>query len=191
MRLGRKWGAVLLPTVIAFCGPAVQVRTVANPAANLSRLHTYRIMSNPRWRGQRPLRIDDPMLENSIVNRNLREDLRRGFEQKGYVVDDVNPDFMVAYYASAREKLDITYYDYGYAWWPRWWDGGRDAPAAQAIPYTEGTVIIDVVDPRSHELLWRGSGVATVSDDVQQYMKDMDQTVAAILEKFPRARMHA
>ena len=53
--------------------------------------------------------------------------------------------------------------------------------------YTQGTVIVDVVDPSTRELLWRGQGVATVSDDEAQYEQDLWKTVQAVLEKFPRA----
>jgi len=48
-------------------------------------------------------------------------------------------------------------------------------------------VIVDVVDPNTRELLWRGQGVAAVSDDEAKYEQDLWKTVTAILEKFPRA----
>jgi hypothetical protein len=47
--------------------------------------------------------------------------------------------------------------------------------------------IIDVLDPRTKELLWRGQGVARVSDDEPQCEQDLWKTVTAILEKFPPA----
>jgi len=45
-----------------------------------------------------------------------------------------------------------------------------------------------VLDPRTKELLWRGQGVARVSDDEPQYEQELWKTVTAILEKFPQAR---
>ncbi len=53
--------------------------------------------------------------------------------------------------------------------------------------YTEGSVIVDVVNPKTKELLWRGQGVARVSDDPNVYAKELEQTVNAILKKFPHA----
>ena len=110
------------------------------------------------------------MLVNSISNRALRADLAQEFAGLGYVASDSNPDFCVAYYASTNQKLDVTYWDYGYAWRPRWWSGwgrrwGRgwggdwgiqSGPAV--TQYTEGTVIVDVIDPKTKDLLWRGQG---------------------------------
>ncbi len=51
--------------------------------------------------------------------------------------------------------------------------------------YTQGTVIVDVFDPKNKELLWRGQGVAAVSDNQDQYVQELQATVAAILAKFP------
>ena len=53
--------------------------------------------------------------------------------------------------------------------------------------YTQGTVIVDVIDPKTMDLLWRGQGVATVSDDEAEYERELKKTVAAIVDKFPGA----
>lgn len=121
------------------------------------------------------------MLANSITNRELVNDLTRAFESRGYVVNATNPDFTVAYYASTREKLNLDTWNYGYYWrrFPRQY--------ATVTEYTEGTVIVDVVDPVTKELLWRGQGVSPVSNDPAKYASELNKTVTAILEMFPAA----
>jgi len=174
---------------LAACA-SVDVRTATSPDANLGALHTFNVMPNPEQRQASPPSGNDPMLVNSISNRALRADLVKGLQGRGYVLAD-NPDFMVAYYASATQKLDVSYWDYGYSFYPRWWGGvgpGWGAGDPTVTQYTQGTVIVDVVDPRTKELLWRGSGVATVSDDQAKYEQDLWKTVTAVLEKFPQAR---
>jgi hypothetical protein len=168
---------------------SVDVRTVTSPDANLGALHTFTVMTNPKPTSPAAPSADNPMLVNSISNRALRADLVKAFENRGYVRSD-NPDFAVAYYASTKEKLNISYWDYGYAYYPRWWGGwgpGFGGYAPTATEYTQGTVIVDVVNPSTKELLWRGQGVAAVSDNEAQYEQDLWKTVTAILEKFPRA----
>jgi hypothetical protein len=161
------------------CAPSVNVRTQVAPDASLAGRRTFTILPVP------PRRVDvasaasdDPMLATSITNRALVDDLTRAFQARGYVLS-ANPDFTVAYYASTREKLDITTWNYGYSWrrWPRY---------ADVTQYTEGTVIVDVIDPATKELLWRGQGVSAVSNDPAKYTRDLDKTVTAILNKFPR-----
>ncbi len=53
--------------------------------------------------------------------------------------------------------------------------------------YTEGSLIVDVINPTTKQLVWRGRGVAFVSDDERQYEADLAKTVTAILDKFPSA----
>jgi hypothetical protein len=171
--------------VLASCAP-VRVETVVSPDAGLGRLRTFAVLPVPRLRPGRRLPEDHPMLINSISYRVLRNELRNAFEDRGYVEAGTRPDFNVAYYASTREKLDVTWWDYGYVWRPRWWAGwGRGRPVATV--YTEGTVIVDVVDATSHELLWRGRGVATVSRDPERYRQNLREIVEAIVQEFPLA----
>ncbi len=177
---------------LAACGSAIQVRTAISPDAGLSEMRTFKILPTPSPRiATQSMRDNDPMLVNSISNRALRADLRQGFEKRGYVVNDSTPDFCVAYYASTNQVLDLTAWDYGYPLRPRWWRGWAPRFGGMYAPlvtqYTQGTVIVDVFDSKSKELLWRGQGVATVSDNQQQYVQELEQTVTAILEKFPDA----
>jgi len=168
---------------------SVDVRTATSPDANLVGLRTFSIMQHARWQAQGEPSGNDPMLVNSISNRALRADLIKGFEDRGYALSDATPDFTVAYYASTKQQLDVTYWDYGYPYYPRWWGWNGDfGPYGPTVTqYTQGTVIVDVLDPNTKELLWRGQGVARVSDDEAQYEQDLWKTVTAILDKFPRA----
>jgi len=167
---------------------SVDVRTVTSPHADLVALRTFNVMSQPTRHAQDV--AEDPLLVNSISDGALRADLVKAFQDRGYVLSD-HPDFSVAFYASAKQKLDVNYWDYGYPYYPYWWGGwgpGFDPYAPRATEYTQGTVVIDVIDPQNKELLWRGQGVANVSDNERQYEQDLLKTVTAILEKFPRAQ---
>jgi len=188
--------ALLVPATAVFalaaCTSAVQVRTALSPDASLSGLRTFRVQPTPKPSIASAQSSNDPMLVNSISNRALRADLRQGFEKLGYAINDSTPDFCVAYYASTNQQFDVMTYDYGYSFRPRWWRGwGPHYRSAMYEPmvtqYTQGTVIVDVFDPKSKELLWRGQGVAAVSDNQEQYVQELQTTVAAILAKFPAA----
>jgi hypothetical protein len=183
--------AVLIP-VLAACA-SVDVRTAKSPDANLGALQTFNVMQAPDPGPPTANSANDPVLVNPVTSRALRTDVFKGFESRGYAVSDT-PDFLVAYYASAKKKLDVTDWDYGYPFYSRWWSpmgpgwGPEWGPAGIVTQYTEGTVIIDVLNPQSKELLWRGQGVAQVSDDEPRYEQDLWKTVTAILDKFPRAQ---
>jgi hypothetical protein len=189
----------------AACSSGVQVRTAVAPDASLAGLRTFSVLAAPERSANAPaLSASDPMLNNSITNQQLRTDLVQAFQGKGYTLSESNPDFQVAYYAGTKQKLDTTYwnpgpaYRYGYrgfglrsnrfAWaWPYYSGYGYGyAPSMQVQEYTQGTVIVDVIDPKTQELLWRGQGVASISDDPSTYSKELAQSVSAVLKKFPQ-----
>src|SRR5207245_3235828 len=161
------------PPPLGPCAPPLRGPTPLCPAVTLRGLRAFRVLPTPKPKIAGAVSsTNDPMLVNSISNRALRTDLAQEFAGLGYVASDSNPDFCVAYYASTKQQLDVTYWDYGYAWRPRWWSGygrrwGRGWGAdwgmqngPMVTQYTQGTVIVDVIDPKTKDVLWRGQGVA-------------------------------
>lgn len=170
---------------VAACRSTIDVRTMAAPDAGLSRLHSFRMLPAPPRRDGRPITgDDDPMIANSIANRAIREQVSKSFLDRGYALDTRNADFVVAVYASAREKLDISAWDYGYPFRPGW--PQQTPPAPTMIQYVEGSVIIDVLTPGTRELLWRGEGRADLTDDPADNVRQLVKVAAAVVSKFPQ-----
>jgi hypothetical protein len=73
----------------------------------------------------------------------------------------------VAFYVGLRDRYDIDGIDYGLpvlhrglrrGWWG--WPRGYDA---WAVPYTESTVIVDLIDAHTNQLVWRGYDTDTLN----------------------------
>lgn len=189
MRLSSELTAAVA-VMLAACASRSQVHTAVNPERGVAGCHTFTILPAPQHLGVGE-GSNDPMLASSGAGRALRTALLEGLTKRGYTVADTSPDFAVAYYATTKDKLDIMRWDYGYAWWPRWWRGwGARGPVGpmEATEYAPGTVVVDVIDPPTRELLWRGKGRAPVSDDERTYDLGLEKAVTAILAGFPRAR---
>ena len=187
MRTFYKLPALAAALVLAAaCGRSIEIQTMAAPDAGLSELHSFRMLPGPAPRDGRIVSgNDDPMISNSIANRAIRDRITQAMQGRGYTIDETNPDFGVAFYATAREKLDVGVWDYGYPFYPRW---PRYPGVAQTVTqYTEGTVIIDVVRRGDGELLWRGEGKAELADDPAENVKQLATAAEKIVEKFPRA----
>lgn len=186
---GRAGRLVVAAAVLAMaagsagCGAGIRVTTQVAPGVNFLEFRTFRILTPPPRRDGRRA-PDDLMLVTSITNQALRTSLADAFLARGYALDDVAPTFTVAYYASSREKLDIDLWDYGYR--GRWWGAWRmPGPVSATTYYTEGTVVVDVIDARTNELVWRGRGVARTSDDPGAFQRNLRDAVQAVVRKFP------
>ena len=159
---------------------SIEVRTVAAPDAQFSGRSTFRILPAPAPRGV-ALSATDPMLVNSITYQAIRSELRAAFESRGYRYSPEVADLDVAYYATAQPVLDLQTFDYGYTW------RGFPRQYVEVYQYEQGTVIVDVIDPRTHQLMWRGEGKAAVSTDPAKYAETLRKAVREIVKRFPPA----
>ncbi len=186
MRRIRESGIVaLLVLAVGACSSAVEVRTMVAPEANFTTQRTFRVLDAPVRRDGRPTTgADDPMVNNSIANRALRDRITRAFTARGYAPAEGETDLVIAFYASAHEALDITMWDYGYPFRSRW---PRPAYEQTVREVTEGSVVVDVIDPRTQELLWRGAGTARLSDDPAENVKELARTAEKVVQRFPAA----
>lgn len=164
-----------------------QVRVMAAPHARIGGLRSFHVLPTP-VRADRAQRRGsyDPMAVHSRANRALWDAVQRGFVDRGFVDSEWMPDFVVAIYASIDEQLDLDAWPYGYTHAPRWWSLGRldDSPTL----FPAGTVLVDVVDPETLDVLWRGAGSATITADPLENTREVLAVATTIIQRFPRAQ---
>jgi len=178
-----KYFIVALAMGIAACGGSnVQVHTQSAPEFSTTGRQTFRILPVPSRADGLNLESNDPMLTNSITNRALRDDVREALQARGYrPADGARADLDVAIYAATNQALDIRTYNYGYTW------RGFPREYTTVTPYEKGTVIVDLVDPGTMQLLWRGQGVAQVSENPNRQVTELGKVVDKIAKKLPAA----
>jgi hypothetical protein len=80
------------------------------------------------------------------------------------------------------------YYGYGWGYRPYYYYGAPYAYYGGYTPvgkehYKEGTIIIDLIDARTHKVVWRGYGVTEMNDDPKKNMKDLPKIVSGIIDQ--------
>jgi hypothetical protein len=179
-------------SAIGCAGGGVEVRTAISPDANFSAAHTFHFLPSPQRNGgqQQPQNSNDPMFENSITGQEVHQDITQALTQRGYTHQHGPAALSVAYYIGAKNKIQVTDWDYGYPFWGwrgwRWGARWGPWPDQQVTEFEEGTVVIDVLDSAGKKLLWRGVGKSDVPDDASDYAKALQKTVSAIFADFPK-----
>jgi hypothetical protein len=158
----------------------MKIQTDYDPAAvpTMEAYETYDWMHIPQG--------DDPRVQNEDTERRIRAVVDEKLADKGFDLDTDQPDFLIGYHVALRGQMSVTQINtyYGYGWGP--WYGaayGRSYPTY----YEEGSLVLDVVDFRKGELVWRGSAQAEIdrSRPADQRDKQLREAVDRILRKFP------
>jgi hypothetical protein len=108
---------------------------------------------------------------------------------KQYVRRDSAPDFLVGWHVAAEGNDEVSMVNmyYGYTW-GRWFPGGGVQFEGKYRPQFEpGTLVVDVVDARGRELVWRGEGRADLLNDKDLARRDQRivEALRKMFERFP------
>lgn len=105
---------------------------------------------------------------------------------KGWTKVETGGDVaVVAIATSHTERTLQTFYDgMGGGW--RWRGfGGLGEATTTEQDYKEGTLVVDMYDAKTKQLIWRGSSEDTVSNNAEKNEKNLDKGVAKMFKKFP------
>ena len=176
-------GALLI-AVLGGCS-GVQVNSDYDPAVNFTPYRTFDWMPGPQ------VRTGDPRVDDATVDSRIRTAVERRLTAKGYHKESAaKPDFYVLYHAALKNKMSTTVVNnrYGYPYYtgyPGPWVRGGETTTTH--PYEEGTLILDVIDAGTKQLVWRGSAQARLDMQAREETKRerVREAVREILEQFP------
>ncbi len=104
---------------------------------------------------------------------------------KGYRrVTSGTPDFVTHFYITTQEKVDVNTYYSGWGYY-----GGYGGAQTYVNQWTQGTLVVDILDLAEKDLAWRGWATGAVDDydrkSPEQKTADINKLIAGILKGFP------
>jgi hypothetical protein len=196
MRAIRTLAGALTVLALAGCG-SMKVQTDYDRDAAFGRLRTYELVDvSPGAGGDAG---GDPAFDNPLMEQRIRDYVDAGLASMGYEKPISGaPDFRISYRMVAREAVQ-TYYGYGGLYGGRGFGhgfghGGHGGFGGYGPYYSRDVVkcvlVLDVVDSRSNELIWRGWARWIVSENPspKQLGEDLNKAVLRILDEFPPGR---
>ena len=86
--------------------------------------------------------------------------------------------------SQTQRTLQTFYYGFGGGWrWRGFGDFGDSTTTEQ--DYQEGTLVIDLFDGKTKQLIWRGSTESVLSDKAEKNEKTLNKGVAKMFKNFP------
>jgi uncharacterized protein with gpF-like domain len=170
---------VLMGIVFLVAGKlsAQEVKTDYDRSANFTQYKTY---SWEHVKTKDPLDVD--RIKNA-VNATL--------SAKGWTQVDSDGDVSIlAIQMTQNEQTLNTFYEgYGGGWGWRRFGGGGLGGFGDATTTTEtykvGTLVVDLYDAKTKQLIWRGSASDALSNNSNKNIKNLDKAVEKMFKNFP------
>jgi hypothetical protein len=163
---GLAW-AVLVCSVML----AQDVTTNSMPGTNFAKYHTY------KW-----VAVEGATYPNQILDAQIKQSIDSQLAAKGLTkADSDKADLLVGYQTSIDQEKQWNAYGTGGMRW-----GGGMATAQQST-ITIGTLVLDMYDPATKQLVWSGRATKTLDPGASQQkrQKNLDKAMQKLLKNFP------
>ena len=170
-RLISKFGAGLV-VGIAACAVVVaqDVTTNSMPGTNFAKYHTYKWVS-----------IEGGAHPNQIMDQEIKQSIDTQMASKGLTKTDAdNADLYLGYQVAVDQEKQWNAFGMG-----RGFGGGMGQATSSTI--STGTLVLDMYDPTTKQLVWQGRATKTLdpSSNQEKNEKNLNKAMEKLLKKFP------
>jgi hypothetical protein len=163
---------------------AQKVKVDLDKNADFSKYKTYQFLE---WQEN----IDQIL--NDFDKKRIRDAFKSELDSRKLEMVDSDPDIVFSLYLVIDQKTSVTgytnYYGGGYGRGYRrggWgWGAGHSTTNYSEEDYLEGTMVLDVYDGSSKDLVWQSVGVKTVEEKPEKREKSIPKSVKKLMKKFP------
>lgn len=160
--------------VVAGRSSAQQVKTDYDRSANFGQYKTY------SWK---QVKTSDPLLVDRIKN-----SVNAALGAKGWTqVDSGGAVSICAIEITQDQQTLNTFYDgFGGGWgWRRFGGEGLGDATTTTETYKVGTLVVDLFDTKTKQLIWRGSSSDTLYNNSSKNIQNLDRGVEKLFKQFP------
>jgi hypothetical protein len=156
---------------------AQDVKTDFDKDANFAAVKTFQVKVGTSW--------NNPISEKRIVG-----EIEETLAGKGWTKTDANPDALVLLHGATETQKNLnTFYSgmggfggYGY----RGWGGmGMGSATTTVSEYLVGTLVVDIFDAKTKQLMFRGTASDEISDKPEKNVKKVEKAASKMFKEFP------
>ena len=124
----------------------------------------------------------------TLMDKRVRDAVEQELKAKGFAMETkADPDFLVTYYPVVQNRKVRTTVRSGLGWGHRPFYGGVGVSSSSVRNHKEGTIVIEIVDFKSNQMIWQGAaaGALTGLENPEDANEVVPKAVRDILAKFP------
>jgi Domain of unknown function (DUF4136) len=170
----------LLLVVAVGCSPEIQTYTDYDPDYDQWTFKTFDWSQKVNTEQNQ-----NPLYYNELNDKRIKKAVLRQLQKHHYELTSNSPHLILHYHIVVEDKSVIMTEPFGYGYGPYW----KRRPQ-QVYTYTQGTLILDLMDTRINQLVWRGWAVSAVDglDSPEKIDKLIELAVRKMFVKFPTAK---
>jgi hypothetical protein len=141
------------------------------PGTDFSKYHSY------KW-----VNIEGGAHPNQIVDAQIKQSVDSQLASKGLAkTDSDKPDLLIGYQVAVNQEKQWN--GYGMGGGLRW--GGMASATSSTI--SVGTLVLDMYDPRTKQLVWTGNATKTIdpSSNQEKNQKNLNKAMQKLLKNYP------
>jgi hypothetical protein len=169
------WAAAVV-FALAGVAAAADVNTQFDRGYDFSKIKTFHAKVATGW-------------GNPIGESNVLHDIEQGIAARGWQsAPEGQADAEVLIHGSTKQRhnLNTFYTGMGGGWGYRGFGGMGMATAQTTVnDYTEGTLLVDIYDAKTKQLIWRGTAVDEIKEKQDKREKQMEKVSEKLFKKFP------
>ena len=153
-----------------------------NPNFDYSQIKDFEIVKNKQDK------IENLKVDEDWLNQNISNAIRETLNSKGLVENTELAKFAVTYYVVLEMVTDTVVIDHYYSNYYQYSTYPSTAmPQYKKIAYNKGTLVIDIVDKKTHQRIWTGAAESVVREKTKQEKREQNirKAVNDIFKKFP------
>jgi hypothetical protein len=167
---------VLMGMMLLFAGKlsAQQVKTDYDRNTNFGQYKTY------SW--------EQVKTKDALDVDRIKTAVNAALSAKGWTMVDSGGDVsVIAMEITHNQQTLNTFYDgFGGGWgWRRFGGGGFGEATTTTETYKVGSVVVDLFDTKTKQLIWRGTSSDTLSNNSDKNIKNLDKGVEKMFKHFP------
>ena len=140
---------------------------------DFSKLKTFAVKVETSW--------GNPLGEKRVI-----EEVEKGLIKKGWTkTDEGSANALVLLHGVRESKQELSTFYTGYGGWGWGGWGGMSTAHTRSYEYTQGTLVVDMFDTASKQLVFRGVAQAELSDKPEKNQKKAKKAVEKMFKKFP------
>lgn len=169
--------------IVAGCGTSISTNYDFDVNANFEQYRTYDWVPLPEVE---PGSAQQARQRNDLLDKRIKNAVNDKMSEKGLSLNSDAPDLLVVYHVGVQDKVQVN--DWGYRYSDSYWGwGGREI---DVYNYEEGTLILDLIDAGTKQLVWRGAGKVALDSGSGPKGDDelVRKVVGKIMSKYPPSR---